>query len=83
MFRRGAMRMPGIPPHDPYLEASRRYAAAGLPSPYSRKSFGSSFFRSSMLFYAFLYKFAVEEACYNFYSSKLTDGMGEGMEGAA
>ena len=35
MFRRGAMRIPGIPPHDPYLEASRRYAAAGLPSPYS------------------------------------------------
>merc|ERR1711963_517314 len=34
MFRRGALRLPGIPPHDPYLEASRRYAT-GLPSPYS------------------------------------------------
>jgi len=28
MFRRGAMRLPGLPPHDPYLEASRRHAAA-------------------------------------------------------
>ena len=45
MMRRGAMQrpgLPGLPPHDPYLEASRRYAAqaagAGLPpSPYSRK----------------------------------------------
>merc|ERR1719373_1232014 len=42
-MRRGAMQrpgLPGLPPHDPYLEASRRYAAqaagAGLPpSPYS------------------------------------------------
>ena len=37
MFRRGGIRLPGIPPHDPYLEASRRYGAPGLPSPYSRK----------------------------------------------
>ena len=34
--------LPGLPPHDPYLDASRRYAAqaagaAGLPSPYGRK----------------------------------------------
>ena len=47
MMRRGAMR-PGIPglPHDPYLEASRRYAqaaqaaqaaGAALPSPYASK----------------------------------------------
>merc|ERR1712037_1023939 len=35
MFRRGAMRIPGLPPHDPYLEASRRHAAAmGQQSPY-------------------------------------------------
>ena len=40
LFRRGAMRgLPGLPPHDPYLEATRRYAqaasaAAGLPNPY-------------------------------------------------
>merc|ERR1719250_432687 len=35
MFRRGAMRLPGLPPHDPYLEASRRHAAAlGQQSPY-------------------------------------------------
>ena len=39
MFRRGAMRLPGLPPHDPYLEASRRHAAAlGQPSPYGRES---------------------------------------------
>ncbi len=37
MFRRGGIRLPGIPPHDPYLEASRRYGAPGLQSPYSRK----------------------------------------------
>ena len=43
-MRRGAMPrpgLPGLPPHDPYLEASRRYAAqvagAGLPSPYGSK----------------------------------------------
>ena len=44
MMRRGAMR-PGLPglPHDPYLEASRRYAqaaqaaGAALPSPYASK----------------------------------------------
>ena len=34
--------MPGMPPHDPYLEASRRYAAqaqaaAGLSSPYGSR----------------------------------------------
>lgn len=40
LFRRGAMRgLPGLPPHDPYMEATRRYAqaasaAAGLPNPY-------------------------------------------------
>merc|ERR1719310_2748930 len=41
LFRRGAMRgLPGLPPHDPYLEATRRYAAqaasaaAALPNPY-------------------------------------------------
>merc|ERR1712112_212589 len=41
LMRRGAMPspgLPGLPPHDPYLEASRRYAAlvagAGIPSPY-------------------------------------------------
>ena len=33
MFRRGALRLPGIPT-DPYLEASRRFAAPSLPSPY-------------------------------------------------
>ena len=43
LMRRGAMRgLPGLPPHDPYLEASRRYAAqasaaAGLSSPYGSK----------------------------------------------
>ena len=38
MFRRGAMRIPGLPPHDPYLEASRRHAAAlGQPNPYGRE----------------------------------------------
>ena len=44
-MRRGGMPrpgLPGLPPHDPYLDASRRYAAqaagaAGLPSPYGRK----------------------------------------------
>jgi len=37
MFRRGAMRLPGMPPHDPYLEASRRHAAAmGQGSPYGQ-----------------------------------------------
>merc|ERR1719430_104484 len=37
MFRRGAMRLPGLPPHDPYLEASRRHAAAmGQGSPYGQ-----------------------------------------------
>ena len=40
MFRRGAMRIPGLPPHDPYLEASRRHAAAmGQQSPYGRECF--------------------------------------------
>lgn len=37
LFRRGAMRLPGLAPHDHYLEASRRYAAsaaAGLSNPY-------------------------------------------------
>jgi len=41
LFRRGAMRgLPGLPPHDPYLEATRRYAqaasaaAGGIPNPY-------------------------------------------------
>jgi len=40
LFRRGAMRgLPGLPPHDPYLEATRRYAqaasaAAGMSNPY-------------------------------------------------
>jgi len=34
IFRRGAMRLSGMPPHDPYLEASRRYASS-LTSPYS------------------------------------------------
>ena len=44
LFRRGAMRgLPGLPPHDPYLEATRRYAqaasaAAGLPNPYGSKT---------------------------------------------
>ena len=44
LFRRGAMRgLPGLPPHDPYLEATRRYAAqaasaaAALPNPYGSK----------------------------------------------
>ena len=46
LMRRGGLPprpgLPGLPPHDPYLEASRRYAqaagaAAGLPSPYGRK----------------------------------------------
>ena len=51
MMRRGAMRPGGIPglPHDPYLEASRRYAqaaqaaqaaGANLPSPYASKCLG-------------------------------------------
>ena len=39
MFRRGAMRLPGLPPHDPYLEASRRHAAAlGQSNPYGREN---------------------------------------------
>ena len=44
LMRRGAMPrpgLPGLPPHNPYLEASRRYAAqvagAGIPSPYGSK----------------------------------------------
>jgi len=34
LFRRGGMRLPGLPQLDPYLEA-RRYAAGGIPSPYA------------------------------------------------
>ena len=46
LLRRGGLPprpgMPGMPPHDPYLEASRRYAAqaqaaAGLSSPYGSR----------------------------------------------
>jgi len=35
MLRQGALRLPGVPQPDPYLEASRRYAAAGLQPPYA------------------------------------------------
>jgi len=42
MFRRGALRLPGLPPHDPYLEASRRHAAAlGQQSPYGNLPVGA------------------------------------------
>ena len=49
LLRRGAIRpgMPGLPPHDPYLEASRRYAqAAGLPSPYNSEFFKSKIYHN-------------------------------------
>ena len=49
LLRRGGLPprpgLPGLPPHDPYLEASRRYAAqaasaaAGLPSPYGSRKY--------------------------------------------